>query len=696
VASNYGFFGNPNITCTSIDTTGGIASSRTTGELPFFVQVSASAMVINGTSLTEDIRSYEDAEYRWDFGDPSGAETFYQPIRFTAFGPCYGPHLANMNDDQYGPEAAYCYRTAGTYTITLYIRASDGAGGYITASKTLDVTASAWTGTDQYWDSVDGSDAYDGTSPTIGGGSGPKQTVAALRTAMTSGTNKRFFLAKGSTWTFASAGGSGRDQFWDKNTGLTHMRIAAYSPTTRSATAKPIIENNSAANSDVTIGFSNQTASQDDIVFSDIEVKRSGAVVASIFGIAPTTDTNKSTSNIYCDNVSFTAGSDMTRCTGVQAGWFAIDSSAPYAGTVNNPTGYNTGFWGGDITTSTTHDKGDTGLHEGPFKYLFVYGMDITGAGVDAAASHHMYLDVTQHAVVKYCRFFAGGKRNYCVKMSYNSTSDDAPSRWHLCSDNDMQRTATAWTKTMSAPTTGDGLPPTVHTDNVCARNAMHDFQNSKIVTVEEITPGSGNAAGSMTMRDNVIWNVATYNNGTAPDPGSSIIRTYAPNLSQNTNSGTIEVYFNKVDVRFYRNYAAGELAGTSYPTIDAACNSGSGRTDLLTPWQVTDNVLVYSSANARMWSVASYTNLTTIGMLIDRNQYYMAGYSNIAYDGTTLKTFAQWQALDPDDVTLPNFDANGSFASSSGSFLSPQSGDFRTQASDFPLMLMLRARVHS
>src|SRR5438132_2911057 len=69
------FFGNPNVTITSINTTGGIVSSRDADagnfQTPFFIQVSASAITAVGTSTP-----YEDLSYSWDFGDPTGTETF--------------------------------------------------------------------------------------------------------------------------------------------------------------------------------------------------------------------------------------------------------------------------------------------------------------------------------------------------------------------------------------------------------------------------------------------------------------------------------------------------------------------------------------------------------------------------------------------------------------------------------------------
>ena len=103
------FQGNPTVTITAINTTGGIVTSRdadvTSALTPYFVQASASAITATGTSAP-----YEDLEYGWDFGDPSGVETFTRPTDGVT---------VNANTGQIWTEASYVYRSAGTYIITL-------------------------------------------------------------------------------------------------------------------------------------------------------------------------------------------------------------------------------------------------------------------------------------------------------------------------------------------------------------------------------------------------------------------------------------------------------------------------------------------------------------------------------------------------------------------------------------------------
>src|ERR1017187_4811943 len=69
------FKGNPNVTITTIDVSGGIACSRTSGKTPCFIQVSASNITADTTPAP-----YEDLSYSWNFGDPPGTETFTNPV----------------------------------------------------------------------------------------------------------------------------------------------------------------------------------------------------------------------------------------------------------------------------------------------------------------------------------------------------------------------------------------------------------------------------------------------------------------------------------------------------------------------------------------------------------------------------------------------------------------------------------------
>lgn len=187
---NPSYSGNPYVNITAIDTSGGIACSRSgTIYTPAFVMVSASAITATGTVVP-----YEDLEFTWDFGDPSGTEIFTNPIT---------RQQVNANSGQRGGEAAYCYRTAGTYTITLTVRGSDGAGGIgATATKTLAITITDFDSiaTDWYYDSnaVGSSNVGTLANPfTLLTGGLPDVTNLTAKLGV---ANSRINIKRGSSW----------------------------------------------------------------------------------------------------------------------------------------------------------------------------------------------------------------------------------------------------------------------------------------------------------------------------------------------------------------------------------------------------------------------------------------------------------------------------------------------------------------
>src|SRR5579871_559450 len=119
------FYGNPNCDVTVIE--GRIFVSRRTGQAPCFIHASASDVTCRGTrvlgvGLRMPALPYEDLEFSWDFGDRRGEELFTRPTDGAT---------VNANR-QIGPEALYCYRRPGSYTITLVVRGRSG-GQYTTA-----------------------------------------------------------------------------------------------------------------------------------------------------------------------------------------------------------------------------------------------------------------------------------------------------------------------------------------------------------------------------------------------------------------------------------------------------------------------------------------------------------------------------------------------------------------------------------
>lgn len=210
------FQGNPNVTITAIDTSGGIACSRTSGKTPCFIQVSASAIIATGTSVP-----YEDLSYSWNFGDPSGTEVFTNPVT---------GGIVNANNGQVGPEAAYCYRSAGTYTVTLTMIGKNGSG-YTVATKTQAITVSAWSPANTwYYDAA--SAGGNGTTSAL---SGPNAAYADLTTL----TNNVSVVASGDTQIYFARGSHWISTAYVDFFKTTGLRV---SPTPGSVGANPIME----------------------------------------------------------------------------------------------------------------------------------------------------------------------------------------------------------------------------------------------------------------------------------------------------------------------------------------------------------------------------------------------------------------------------------------------------------------------
>jgi len=155
------FQGNPNVSISSITPSITCAQSGTL-YTPAFIQCSGSPTTASGTS-----DPYSDLEFTWNFGDPNGTETYTHPVSGST---------VNANSKQWGPEATYVWRNAGTYTVTMKVRGCTnghsttpyaGGGGacnngtYTIATATQSVTVSTFTasGGDYYFNTATGNDS---------------------------------------------------------------------------------------------------------------------------------------------------------------------------------------------------------------------------------------------------------------------------------------------------------------------------------------------------------------------------------------------------------------------------------------------------------------------------------------------------------------------------------------------------------
>lgn len=448
------FGGNPNRTISAINTSGGIVCSRTSGQTPCFIHTSASAITATGTDLP-----WEDLSYSWDFGDVSGTETFTNPG--------VGGGTVNANDDQRGPEAVYCYRSAGTYTITLTIRGKNGTSPFKSTTVTQEITVSAYSASGgEYWfDSVSGSDSNDGLSD-----SAPKQTLSALNTLL--GTaNRKFNIKRGSTYDGSVA----------LNIGATTQRIDAYG-----SGDKPVF--NVSSGTDIHAlrlqnGSAGTSSAKDDVVVSNITFSTSGTatgIPTAILGVGHATATVR---RVYLDNCDLDKNTDaadgntliMEGNDMAQIGLWNCSLSANLDATMNTNGGY---------------------FHAGG--WFFVIGGYVTGGNDPTSLDreHHLYINVKDHVLVRWVDFRDGPNRNYCINGNWDHEGVSLPeyAQYHLYADCGV-------TGTLRFHDLGENLNDISETrfkNVVTERCKIHGLDGEGVVYFF--------CAETYTMRDHEIW----------------------------------------------------------------------------------------------------------------------------------------------------------------------------------------------
>ncbi len=593
------FQGNPNVTITAINVGGGIACSRTSGQTPCFVQVSASAITATGTSVP-----YEDLEYLWNCGDPTGVETFtsYADGQRTR---------NNANSDQWGPEAAYVYRSAGNYTVTLTIRGKNGSG-FTTAQVTQAITVTTFSasGGEWYFDSA----AAGGGDGSIGS---PFNTISDLNAKLASNTAlhiKRGSDFSGTTGFLATGAGAGMT--------FSGLRLDAYG-----TGALPIINISSGTALALSIdnGTSGSGRPKSDIVVSNISLSNSGTTTASgVANIIATGNASAALANIYFDNCTLT--------TAVNVSSAVVLNMDDHNGTNHN--GSNYGLWNCAFQQPLVPNLGNRQcFFGGPQDWFFIVGGSFVGAGSSTLLDHHIYPDVKTHILYRYINFGSGPGKNYNINTNWDGAGSLEFAEFILLSDN-------YFFGTLRAFDSGNGTNDILLTQ---FRNVVAQRNNITGLTADAVLLLPCEI--SYTMRDNVIW-------------GCNGGRFYAPAAS---NASLLSD-------RIYRNLAyrtGGQGSGAFYSWTGVSAFTGGTRT-------FTDNVTydteVTAIAIALVWADVQ------AGSIINRNQWYAPndGDASYLYDNATAKTFAQWQAAGFDangSVGNPNWSnpASGIFAVTAG-----------------------------
>lgn len=366
--------------------------SRSSGNLPAFVQVSADAIAASGTT-----RPYETLEYSWNFGDPSGTESIYNPVT---------SGYVNPNTSQVGPEAAYVYRSTGVYTITLNIRGS-GSGGYITDSCTTTFTAFPFTPTTnhEFWyDSVSGNNANDGLSS-----GSPKETLDHLEYAF--GASGYLHFARGGQYNLRS----GVNAYY-----RTGLRVDAYG-----SGAKPVLKccYASGVEAGVQILIGSNPSHYYDSVWSNVEFRNMGLSSSesnrTIFH-SISTGPDTSITDTYFDNCEINRSVDYP-------------ISGVFGGIQRTSSDSNFGLWKCSFNAGTgLYDYisgeylGGEQLGDVDHEWTFFIGVAMSGGvgkadALGRATTHNIYTGSENHQLYRYCQLGADARdRLFCINGNIN------------------------------------------------------------------------------------------------------------------------------------------------------------------------------------------------------------------------------------------------------------------------------------
>lgn len=567
-SSIHTFQGSPHKTITAIDVSGGIACSQTSGKTPCFVQASAHLITATGSTFP-----FKDLFYVWDFGDSASTETFANPG--------VGGGTVNSNNSQKGPIATHCYRSAGAYTITLKIWGKNGSG-YTATTVTQEITVSAFTASGgEYWaDSTHG-----GTN--AGTEANPFNTIAAINTALASGSNKALHVKKGSAFT----GAVGLLPWASSGASLTSgLRIDTYgtgaipSFDVSSSDTSAILMNN---------GGSSSPMPKTDVVVSGIRFTNSGTNTAGITAYVLLGNDTAAITHFYWDNCEFHTGVDSAQGESMSMASTVADLSKIGQWNCVNTT----------IAGVTTYKR--LGVYISATEWYFDVGGSYEGSSNVAgeALAHHTYPSVQRYTLHRWINFKQGDNRSYCINLDspIGSVGDPVISNYHLIAD--CNGTGTG--RFHDASNGQNDIALSLTRNLVCERNKLHDFRDSGVIVFY--------CTEDYTNRFNHIWGNPGCYFQPAQGPAGAILSS--------------EFYGNK------GYWASG--ATTTEPVI--ALNDAS--------WTLVhkfhDNIWQDMRATAR-FTAFPYDQ----AIVADRNQYYAPNDSDSKawYDTNTAKSFAEHQ----------------------------------------------------
>lgn len=594
------FQGDPNITATPGTIAGSITASRSSCNTPCFIQVSPSI------TATGSSRPYEQGEYSWNFGDASGSETVTDP--FTG-------NTVNLNS-QVQPEAAYVYRSAGTYTVTLTVRFCTSGNCVTTptftqATFTQNINVTAFSPTSTFFYSAAGS----GTTCS----SGSPCAITQFSTNLASNTQHNFNRGDNVTNTVGlNMSGSAS---------ISGIRLDAFG-----SGAKPKININSGSNRpiDIEAGHTNQTVS--DIVISNLELDVSGSATSPNVALVTTSNGGGVTGNvlqdIYFDHSDFidtldisgfnvveeiTNGNCTTSCADT------LQRTGVWFGTVSNP-----------LSATTTH----VGILGGPYNWHFVYGVTVSGGADGSDLNHHIYNHIQTHLVNSYNTFgnsdptgTAPG-RNYNMKWSFDPANDGPnPGGVQFGQFASFTHNSMGGTKRPFALTNNPNDPTISRLKNVVySKNVQQGFTGENDI---------GFNGDTVTLRDEIICN-----NGT-----NTLNQMFQMPPNTNTTS------FLKASVYRERIFTTSNQPVFGFQPAT---------TTWTVPEEFTDNQVQCTGSGCVVMNT-TFSQQVSSGSLWDRNSWFCPNTASGACfsNNGTAQTLAQWQTagLGPNDnQNNPNF----------------------------------------
>ncbi len=357
----FGGYGSPGLS----DITPRMTISRTSGELPFVVHVSAMDTTTEGSQSP-----YDELEYTWNFGEPS-TESFIHPV---------SGRVMRTRMDQRGPEAAYVYSRPGRYTITLVVRGWTGSR-FIQRRTTIAVTALPWAGTDRYFDPDQGKDENDGTTVRT-----PWRSWDRLKAWIEGGNGRRAMLKRGTTMTARSS----------LTLRGTRIRVASYGKG-----ARPIIQEDSSFPSEPLFNLWASNSAVTDHVYEGVELDGTLAAQPNIlvhgYGSAGDGVSFRDIAFLKC-RFTNKYGPGLVVYTG--EGIFERML-----------------FWGNEFDHNDGTGAG-LGIFPGTARWLAVVGGSFTGGNGDMIRDHHIYPSSANNMLFRWINFAQAKAKNFCINTN--------------------------------------------------------------------------------------------------------------------------------------------------------------------------------------------------------------------------------------------------------------------------------------